>query len=326
MENLWNIGITWNIFFQNLGIWLKTPMEAFSFLGNEYFFLLLLPALYWCVETGTGLRVAVILLLSSTANDAFKMVFHGPRPYWYSKDVINYATETSFGVPSGHAQIAVGVWGMLAVRFRKWWGWLIAILIILLIGISRLYLGIHFPQDVILGWLIGAVLLWLVVRFWKPVVSWIKNMNLGRQILSSFLGSLVLILFPIIPFLWLKTTNWQPPQAWAEFAKDAMSLNGAFTYAGMLFGLMAGLAWLNHQGGFSVEGPIWKRILRYFLGAIGILVFYAGLKALFGLIAPETESILAYVLRYIRYVLVGAWVSAGAPWIFIRLKLAGKAA
>ncbi len=147
----WTIGITWNVFFQNLGTWLKTPMEIFSFFGNEYFFLILLPALYWCLEATIGLRVGLILLLSTSVNDALKMAFHGPRPYWLSPEVIRYASETSFGAPSGHAQIAIGVWGMLAASLRKWWGWLIAILIILLIGISRLYLGVHFPHDVILG-------------------------------------------------------------------------------------------------------------------------------------------------------------------------------
>ena len=322
METIWKIGITWNIFFQNLGSWLKTPMEVFSLFGTENFFLLLLPALYWCMEASIGLRVGIILLLSTSVNDALKMAFHGPRPYWYSTDVIGYASETSFGVPSGHAQIAFGVWGMLATSIRNWWGWLIAIIVILLIGISRLYLGVHFPHDVILGWLMGALLLWLVLRFWKPVTAWPKKMSLGQQILASFLSSLVLILFSLIPFLWLKITNWQPPQAWAEYTKEAVSMSVAFTTAGTLFGLLAGLAWFNHQGGFDANGPLWKRILRYVLGLIGVLVFYLGMKVLFGLIVTDAEAVPPYILRYIRYVLVGAWISAGAPWIFVKLKLA----
>jgi membrane-associated phospholipid phosphatase len=326
METIWNIGISWNIFFQNLGSFMKMPMEVFSFFGTENFFLLLIPALYWCIEAGIGLRVGIILLLSASVNDALKLVFHGPRPYWYSTDVIRYASETTFGVPSGHAQIAFGVWGMLAASIGKWWGWLIAILIILLIGISRLYLGVHFPHDVILGWLIGALLLWLVLRFWKPVAAWLKKMSLGQQILASFLSSLVLIAFSLIPFFWLKITNWQLPQAWAEFAKAAVSLNAAFTTAGMLFGLLTGLAWFNTQGGFDAKGSFWKRILRYILGMAGVLVLYLGLKVLFGLIAPSTEAVLPYILRYIRYVLVGAWISAGAPWIFVKLNLAKRAA
>ena len=75
METVLNIGITWNIFLQNLGSWLRTPMEFFSFLGNEYFFLLILPALYWCVNAGIGLRVAIILLLSTSVNDCVKTGF-----------------------------------------------------------------------------------------------------------------------------------------------------------------------------------------------------------------------------------------------------------
>jgi len=325
METIWNIGITWNIFFQNLGSYLKAPMEVFSFFGTENFFLLLIPALYWCVEASIGLRVGIILLLSTSINDSLKLVFHGPRPYWYSTNIIPYAGETSFGVPSGHAQIAFSVWGMLAATIGKWWGWLIAILIIAMIGISRLYLGVHFPHDVILGWLIGALLLWLVLRFWKPVTARLKKMNPGQKILKAFLSSLILILLTIIPYLWLKITDWQMPLAWAEFAKDAVSLSVTFTAAGTLFGLLTGLVWLNLRGGFDAGGPLWKRILRYVPGIVGLLVLYFGLKVIFGLITTHAEGVLPYILRYIRYVIVGAWISAGAPWIFVQLKLAQKA-
>jgi membrane-associated phospholipid phosphatase len=326
METIWNIGITWNIFFQSLGGWLKMPMEVFSFFGTENFFLLLLPALYWCMEAGIGLRVGIILLLSASTNNALKMVFHGSRPYWYSTDVIAYARETSFGAPSGHAQIAFGVWGMLAAGIRKWWGWPVAIMIILMIGVSRIFLGVHFPHDVILGWMTGALLLWLVLCFWKPVSARLKKMSLRQQVLASFLSSLTLILFSLIPFLRLKITDWQLPQAWSAYAEDAVSLSVTFTSAGMLFGLLAGLAWFNHQGGFDAGGSFRKLILRYLIGMTGVMIFYIGFKALFGLIVPYSEAALPYILRYIRYAMVGAWVSAGAPWVFVKLKLAGKAA
>jgi len=324
METIWNIGITWNIFFQNMGSSLKTPMEVFSFFGTEYFFLLLLPALYWCLEAGIGLRVGIILLLSTSINESLKLVFHGPRPYWYSADVIRYAGETSFGIPSGHSQIAFGVWGMLAATIGKWWGWPIAILIIAMIGISRLYLGVHFPHDVLLGWLIGAILLWLVLRCWNPVTNRIKKMNPGQQILTAFLSSLVLILLTLIPYFCLKITNWQLPPAWAEYGKNAVSLSGTVTTAGTLFGLLTGLVWLNQRGGFDAGGSLWIRALRYIPGIVGLFVLYFGLKVIFGLITTNAEGMLPYFLRYIRYVLVGAWISAGAPWILIKMNLANK--
>jgi membrane-associated phospholipid phosphatase len=193
-------------------------MQFFSFLGVEDFFMLALPMLYWCVDSMLGMRVALILMLSANINAAFKLALHGPRPYWYSPKVRGLATETSFGVPSGHAQGAVVFWGLLAAYLRKWWGWLVAILLMLLIGLSRLYMGVHFLHAVLLGWLIGGVILWLALRFWDPVLAWAKKLSVGWQVLCAFLASLVLILLPVIPFIWLKAANWQPAQDWAMFA------------------------------------------------------------------------------------------------------------
>lgn len=325
METLLNSGLSVNIFFQQLGSWLKTPMDLFSFLGNEYFFLLLLPTLYWCIEGRTGLQVGIVLLLSLSLNDALKMTLHGPRPYWYSADIIRYAEETSFGVPSGHSQNSVAIWGVLAARIRKWWSWLIAILVIVLVGISRLYLGVHFPHDVLAGWLIGILLLCVVLGLWKPVTTWAKGLSFPRQVLAAFIASLLIFLVSFIPYFWLKSIQYQPPAEWASFATQAISLEGGATAAGTLFGLLAGLAWIDHQGGFSTQGTFLHRLMRFLLGVIGTLVIYAGLKALFGMLATETQPVLFNFLRYVRYFMVGAWVAAGAPWSFIRLKWAQPA-
>lgn len=332
MDTILNSGINWIGALQNLGDWLTLPMKAFSFLGTEEFFMLILPALYWSIDAGLGLRVGVILLLSSGVNHALKLAFHGPRPYWFSQQVMALAVETSFGVPSGHAQTAAGVWGMLASGIKKRWAWLAAALIIFLIGLSRLYLAVHFPHDVILGWLFGGLLLWLTLRFWGAAAAWLDKRTLGQRILLAFAASLFMILLSLPGLLWLQA-NWQIPAIWLQNAAQAfpegelpapVALSGAITPAATLFGLLAGLAWFNRRGGFSTAGPAWKRILRYVIGLVGVLVFYIGLKILFGLFVPDGEALLAYILRYVRYALVGAWVSAGAPFVFILLKLADR--
>lgn len=332
MDTILNSGINWIGALQNLGDWLTLPMKAFSFLGTEEFFMLILPALYWSIDAGLGLRVGVILLLSSGVNHALKLAFHGPRPYWFSQQVSALAVETSFGVPSGHAQTAAGVWGMMASGIKKRWVWLAAALIIFLIGLSRLYLAVHFPHDVILGWLIGGLLLWLTLRFWGAAAAWLDKRTLGQQILLAFAASLFMILLSLPGLLWLQA-NWQIPAIWLQNAAQAfpegelpapVALSGAITPTATLFGLLAGLAWFNRRGGFSTAGPAWKRILRYVIGLVGVLVFYIGLKMLFGLFVPDGEVLLAYILRYVRYALVGAWVSAGAPFVFILLKLADR--
>jgi membrane-associated phospholipid phosphatase len=324
MNALFDLGIKIVLAIQGLGGWLKAPMDFFSFLGTENFFMFLLPILYWCVDSRLGLRVAFILMLSTGINDGLKLAFHWPRPYWYSMDVNSFATETSFGIPSGHSQNSFAIWGMMAASLKKGWGWVVAMLIVFLIGFSRLYLGVHFPHDVLLGWLVGGLLLWLVLRFWDPVTKWLKKIPFGGQVLAAFLASLALILIVLIPYLWLKLTNWQPDPTWAAFASEAVTLTGAFTAAGVLFGLGVGLAWLNRQGGFKTSAAWWKLVLRILVGMVGVIIFYAGLDALFGMIAPDAEALLPYLLRFLRYTMVGAWVSGGAPWLFLRLKLAEK--
>jgi hypothetical protein len=84
--------------------------------------------------------------------------------------------------------------------------------------------------------------------------------------------------------------------------------------AGTFFGLVVGSAWILHNGGYQVTGPIWNRSLRYVIGLIGVLVFWMGLGALL----PDGDGFIFYTLRYLRYSLVGWWVAAGAPWVFAR--------
>ena len=321
MNAILDLGIRWIAALQRVGTWPTLPMNLFSFLGTEDFFMLALPLLYWCVDSALGIRVALILMLSTNLNDALKMVFHAPRPYWYSPNVHGLATETSFGLPSNHAQSAVVFWGLAAAYVRKWWAWLVAVILMLLIGLSRLYLGVHFPHDVLFGWIIGGLLLLLALRFWDPVSAWAKKLSPAWQILAAFLTSLVVFLLPVLPLAWLRGTGWQAPQAWASYATQALSLQDAATAAGTIFGLLAGLVWLSPKGGFQTRGVWWKLALRVLLGGAGVLIIRYGLKFIF----PEGESVLAYSLRYLRYALIGFWVAGGAPWVFIRAHLSEKA-
>jgi hypothetical protein len=276
--------------------------------------------LYWCIDSAIGLRVAIILMLSGSVNDLFKMALHSPRPYWISSQVKALSTETSFGVPSGHAQLAASIWGMLAACLRTRWAWLAAVLLTLLIGLSRLYLGVHFPQDVLAGWLIGFLLLWLVLRSWESVAAWARKLSLGQQLLAAFLSSLGLLLLSLVPYLGLKMSGWQAPPLWAAYAAGAVSLDTGISISGITFGLLAGLAWITGQGGFKTRGAWWQLVLRYLLGVVGVLVLDLGLKA----VLPSGDNLPAYLLHDVQYFLIGAWMTAGAPWTFIQLKLSAR--
>jgi membrane-associated phospholipid phosphatase len=332
MKSLFDLGVAIVHFVQGWGGWLEQPMKLISFLGTEDFFMLVLPIVYWCIDTNLGMRVAFILMFSGSVNDMLKMAFHWPRPYWYSTQVKGLTPEISFGMPSFHAQTAMSIWGMLADWLCRWWAWLACGLIIFLIGLSRLYLGVHFPHDVLFGWLVGGLVLWLSLRFWAPVTGWLKKQNRTRQILVGFLASLLVIGMSLVPFLWLRLTGWQVPAEWTQNAQAAtgvapapVELASAMTYGGTVFGLAIGLAWITSLGGFQARGPFWKLALRFLLGLAGVLAIRYGLKAAFELIAPEAEALVPYFLRYIRYVCIGAWMSGAAPWLFLKWKLAERA-
>jgi membrane-associated phospholipid phosphatase len=310
-----------NAAFQALGGWLTVPMKFFSFLGSENFFLLALPLVYWCLDAGLGLRIGVMLLASNGVNSIFKMAMHGPRPYWVDVNVKGMASETGFGVPSGHSQTAAGVWGIAAARFNRTWAWVAASIIVLLIGLSRIYLGVHFLQDVLLGWFLGGLTVWAFVKYWDPIAARLKTMSMINQILLAFAVSVALILLAaLIVFLsrgFVLPTEWVTNAVRYGDAPNPFSMEGMFTSMGTLFGLFAGVAWITPRGGFQASGPTWKRALRYVVGLVGVAVFYLGLKLIF----PDGEELVALIFRYIRYTLVGAWVSAGAPWVFSKLQL-----
>lgn len=326
MTSILNFGIQVILWVQSLGNWLTPIMKLFTFLGNQEFYLLVAPAILWCVDSTLGMRLGLFLMINGMLNTALKVAFHGPRPYWYTSDVKALGgAENSFGAPSGHAQNAVVVWGALAERVKRRWVWLVTIIIMLLIGLSRIYLAVHFPHDVLLGWVFGIVVLWLLLYLEKPVLGWMKKYTVGIQILFIFLFSVVLVLIVLLAQLSLR--GWSLPPEWINNARLAfpdelpitpLSYHNFLSSTGAFFGLASGWLWISKLGGFTTRDAWWKLLLRYILGVIGVLILYLGLGAL----TTDTETFPSYSVRYLRYALVGFWISGFAPWLFVKVKLA----
>lgn len=267
-------------------------------------------------------------MLSNGVNAILKIACHAPRPYWINPQVKAVAVESSFGLPSGHAQNAAVLWGRLAIAVRRKWATWVLLLVIFLIGLSRLYLGVHFLSDVLVGWLIGGLLLWLVARLEAPVSAWLGPKKVGVQILWAAVPALACIALGVLVRLALG--GWQVPELWvANSALQApdqpiapLKLDGLFTVAGTWWGMAAGYAWFTRRFGRFNAGGAWeKRALRFAIGLVGLGVLWYGL----GMVFPRSEDVLSFVLRFVRYALVGGWVAAGAPWLFLKLKLADSA-
>jgi membrane-associated phospholipid phosphatase len=295
---LWGLPIITGL--QSLGTFLVLPMKVLSFLGTEEFFLLVMPGMVWCVDASLGLRMGLVLLTSASFNSMLKIAFGWPRPFWVSDAVTAHAFESSYGFPSGHAQASMVLWGRMAAGLRRR-AWVIGLgLLIFLISLSRLYLGVHFPSDVLAGWVVGGILLALFLLLEKPVGAWIGRQTLGLQLVIPLLAALVII----------------GKGAWMSAATaDRVDVVSS---AGTLFGLGTGAVLLRRWGKFSAKGSLGARAARFALGLVGVLLIYFGLR----LILPSGEGLLPQSLRFVRYALVGLWVAYLAPWVFVRLRLA----
>jgi hypothetical protein len=296
-------------------------MKFITFLGTIEFYLLLIPFVYWVVSAPLGFRVLILLIGTDFLTLSFKQLLHQPRPYWIG-DVKPLATETSYGIPSSHASDSLAVWGYLAYRLKKSWLWALSILVVLLIGISRIYLGVHFPTDVLVGWLIGLVGIFMLIKGEAWLSPWLKRQSAAGQI---GIGFGVSILFILIGWLInLLITTFPDPPAWAEYALKARGISHYFTLGGALFGAVVGYVLGLQRLAFQTSGAWWLRLLRYVVGILGVLVLYMGLDVLFGMVAAD-ETSMGLVLRYIRYGAVTFWVIFGAPWVFLKIKLAERA-
>ena len=133
--------------------------QSISDLGSERGYIVLLLAIYLGYDAAIGRRVGVYLLLAFTINFHLKELFGTQRPFLADEEVMR-STEEDLGpsFPSGHAQASTVFWGYLATRVRKLWFWVVAVVLIALIALTRVYLGVHYPLDVVGGVLIGAAL------------------------------------------------------------------------------------------------------------------------------------------------------------------------
>ncbi len=323
-------GIDLILALQRVSPGLSGAMNALSFLGREDFYLILVAFLYWCVDAAWGVQLLGILLLSDFVNGLIKWLFHAPRPYWIDARVRALSAEASYGIPSGHAQTGTALWGLLATMIRTRWAWPAALVLIFAVSLSRIYLGVHFPHDVVAGWIIGGLLLAAYLWIQPRVIRWVRPWPLGVQIGAAFVLSLLMLGLALLvhaaiagvidPPAWEAQANAAHPPAEGERAIDPRGLDG-LADLGVVFGAGAGLALLRRRGRFDARGPWPKRLIRL---AVGLAVL-VGLRVVLGAIFPREPLAVAMLFRYVRYALMGMWAIWLAPLVFVKTRLADEA-
>jgi len=277
------------LWLQQSSPYLDWPFRIITALGNESFFLLFLPLIYWCLDRRMGAELAVLFLISASLNAVAKAAFGMPRPFAVDSAVMQLASAQGNGFPSGHTQGAMVVWLYLAARSQKTWLWWLAGGLIFLIPVSRLYLGVHFPADLLGGYVLGGG---LVLIFWKAE----QRVTAMLEFRST---AFLLTGFGLIAGV---------SAVWAKGQGDYV-VSAAAALMGTAVGLVMERRWVR----FAPRTRLPQRLICYLAGIIGLLVIYIGLKIGFAGVEP------AWLLRFLRYGLVGLWVAAGAPWLFTRM-------
>jgi membrane-associated phospholipid phosphatase len=266
------------------------PMRALTLLGSELFAIAALPLLYWCVDRKKGARIGIVVLASSFLNLWLKALFVRPRPYDLDPSV-ELSREVTSGFPSGHAQMSVAFWGAVRSVLPKTLGFILLIVMPLIVGLSRVYLGVHFPTDVFAGWALGLCVLGAFSVFGDRIEKLFHGWGLRYRIIAIALITLAM--------------NFLMP--------SDTSLGGAF------FGASVGFALASKFLRFDASGNLKVKFLRYVVGIVCTLAIYLGPKLILSGELGGQEAL----VRFLRYGLVGLWTAFGAPWLFVRLKLAG---
>jgi membrane-associated phospholipid phosphatase len=313
MDALFEFGINLIEWIQSWPAFLDRPMALFTFMGTIEFYLLLIPLIYWAIDPRLGIRTLLILIGVDMIGSYAKQLLHQPRPYWVSELVEGRALEQSYGIPSTHASNTLAVWGALALKFRRNWFTIVTLLLLFLIGLSRLYLGVHFPHDVLGGWLLGLTGLYLFIRFEDQFLAWFNKIPLTQQLISVLAISLGLAGLGLLVGVLISGSP--DPESWAELASEARSPAGYFTNTGALFGAVAGYLLLRNYVDYNHQVSWSWRLLRYVAGMIVTLAIYEGLDIIFAMVAGD-ETMAGYLLHYVRYAAVTLWITLGAPWIF----------
>ena len=278
---------------------LDALMSLVSRLGEETFFMAGALFVFWCVDKRKGYYLLSVGFVGTLVNQWLKIVCRVPRPWVKDPDFTIVASAKTgaagYSFPSGHTQTAVGFFGGVARFTGQLWLRLVCIVILVLVSVSRMYLGVHTPEDVGVSLVIAAVLVFVLYPLVESTL-WFPN-----RIYAIF-GVMLAVSLAFVGFMELF-----PFPADVDAVNLGEAVKNAYSMAGAVAGMLVVSALDDRLIQFPNRAPWWGQAIKLVAGLALVITVKSLLKA--PLLTAFAGHDAAHALRYFITVLV-----AGAVW------------
>ena len=285
--------------------WLDAVMAAITHLGEETVFMVAALVVFWCVSKRQGYYLLAVGFAGTVLNQFLKLLCRIPRPWVLDSDFTIVesarAQATGYSFPSGHTQNAIGTFGGIARFTKRKWVRVAAVLIAVLVPLSRMYLGVHTPLDV--G--VAAVIAVVLVLALYPVLERSDSQH-------GVMGVTLLVMLGLAVG-YLLFVSLYPFPADVDAANLASGVENAWKLLGATAGMLVGW-WLDVKYiHFDTRAVWYVQAIKLLGGMALILAIRAGLKA------PLAAALGAGVGGAVRYAIVVLFSAAVWPMTFAPL-------
>ncbi len=287
MTDLNSLGIAFILWVQSLYPSLDPAFKTINFLQTEDFFLIALPIVWWCIDKRTGASLALLFLLSDYSVRLLKGITNVTRPYDAQPRIRNLDPQADLSFPSAGAMDTTIFWVYLAALLRSRFMWVLAVVLVVIMSFTRVYLGAHYPTDVLASVILGAAIIVLAVG--SRVADRIAASPRAAQ--------------------WALAVGVPLALAFIRLSPETAVTLGAILGFGV--GMILEAEWVRFQPRNSVT----KQVAKVLIGlAVGL-----GIRLALKPLLPEGD-----LFTMLRYAIIGLWMGVGAPWAFVALRLANS--